>query len=470
MTTTQAPERFDPALRNMCVVVVLGAIMTVIDTTIVTIAVHVLGRELDTSLSTIQWVVTGYLLALSMTIPVTGWAVQRFGARTVWITSLVLFIAGSALCGAAWSAGSLIAFRVLQGVGGGLLMPAGQTMLARQAGPRRLARTMAVVSIPAMLAPALGPVLGGLLLEHLSWRWMFVINVPVCAAALLLAARLLPADTGRQPDTELDVRGLIMLSPGLAALIYALAQASEGGAPGEPRVLIGLVAGVVLLAAFAGHALRRADRALVDLRLFADRAFATSVVVLFCYSVAMFGALILVPLYVQIVRGGDTFDAGLLVAPLGAGAAVTAVLVGRITARFGSRKPSVAGILAVLAGLLVYTQVDAETAWLLLAAATFVMGLGHGVVTPLVMAGAYRDLPKAAIPGATVAATIMVRVGSALGAAILAVVLQILMRHAVSVPTGAGGTALAPAFAHSFWWAFGIAAITLLPALLIRDR
>jgi len=460
MTTTQAPERFDPALRNMCVVVVLGAIMTVIDTTIVAIAVHVLGRELDTSLSTIQWVVTGYLLALSMTIPVTGWAVQRFGARTVWIISLVLFIAGSALCGAAWSAGSLIAFRVLQGVGGGLLMPAGQAMLARQAGPGRLARTMAVVSIPAMLAPVLGPVLGGLLLEHLSWRWMFVINVPVCAAALLLAVRLLPADTGRRPDTELDTPGLIMLSPGLAALIYALAQASDGGAPGEPRMLIGLVAGVVLLAAFARHALRRRDRALVDLRLFADQAFATSVGVLFCYSVAMFGTLILVPLYVQIVRGGDTVDAGLLVGPLGAGAAVTALLVGRITARFGSRNPSLVGIVAVLAGLLVYTQVDAETGWPLLAAATFVMGLGHGVVTPLVMAGAYRDLPTAAIPGATVAATIMVRVGSALGAAVLAVVLQILLRHA----------APAPAFAHSFWWAFGFAAITLLPALLIRDR
>ena len=468
MTTTQAPERFDPALRNMSVVVALGAIMTVIDTTIVNVAVHVLGRDLDTSLSTIQWVLTGYLLALSMTIPVTGWAVQRFGARTVWITSLVLFIAGSVLCGAAWSAGSLIAFRALQGVGGGLLMPAGQTMLARQAGPLRMARTMAVVSIPAMLAPALGPVLGGLLLEHLSWRWMFFINVPVCAAALFLAIRLLPADTGRQPDTGLDVLGLIMLSPGLAALVYALAQASEGGAPGEPRVLVGLVVGVVLLAAFAGHALRRADRALVDLRLFADRAFATSVGALFCYSVAMFGALILVPLYVQIVRGGDTLDAGLLVAPLGAGAIVTAVLVGRITGRYGTRNPSVAGILAVLAGLLLYTQVDAETGWPVLVAAMFVMGLGHGLVTPLVMAGAYRDLPKVAIAGATIAATIVIRVGSALGAAILAVVLQILIRRAGSVPTI--GAALAPAFAHSFWWAFGIAAITLVPALLVRDR
>jgi Na+/melibiose symporter-like transporter len=286
------------------------------------------------------------------------------------------------------------------------------------------------------------------------------------------APRRPPAARRHRPSTGhgLDVLGLILLSPGLAALVYALARASEGGAPGEPQVLVGLVAGVVLLTAFAGHALRRADRALVDLRLFTDRAFATSVGVLFGYSVAMFGALILVPLYVQIVRGGDTLDAGLLVAPLGAGAAVTAVFVGRITARFGSRDPSIAGIVAVLAGLLAYTQVDAGTAWLLLAAATFVMGLGHGVVTPLVMAGAYRDLPKAAIPGATVAATIMVRIGSALGAAILAVVLQIFMRHAVSVTAGAGGAALAPAFAHSFWWAFGIAAITLVPALLVRDR
>lgn len=470
MTTTQAPERFDPALRDMSVVVALGGIMTVIDTTIVNVAVHVLGRDLDTSLSTIQWVLTGYLLALSMTIPVTGWAVQRFGTRTVWITSLVLFIAGSMLCGAAWSAGSLIAFRVLQGVGGGLLMPVGQTMLARQAGPERMARAMAVVSIPAMLAPALGPVLGGLLLEHLSWRWMFLINVPVCAAALLLAVRLLPADTARQPRTGLDALGLVLLSPGLAALVYGLAQAGEGAALGGPRVLVGLVTGVVLLAAFACHALRRAERALVDLRLFANRAFATSVGVIFCYSFAMFGALILIPLYEQVVRGGDAFDAGLLVAPFGAGALVTMVLAGRIAGRYGTRNPSIAGILAVLVGLLLYTRVDAATGWPLPAAAAFVMGLGHGVVTPLVMAGAYRDLPKAAIPCATIAATIMVRIGSALGAAILAIVLQVRIRQAIAVSAGQGGAALAPAFAQSFWWVFGIAAATLLPALLLRDR
>jgi EmrB/QacA subfamily drug resistance transporter len=469
MTTTEAPPRFDPALRNTAVAVTLGGIMTVLDSTIMNVAVHVLGRDLHASLSAVQWVITGYVLALATAIPVTGWAAQRFGAKTVWITSLVLFIAGSLLCGAAWSVTSLIVFRVLQGFGGGLLMPVGQTMLAREAGPQRMARAMAVVSVPAMLAPVLGPVVGGLLLEQASWRWMFYLNVPVCAAALLLAMRLLPADGERRADGGPDLRGLLLLSPGLAALVYGLAQVGEGAPLGGPRVLAGLAVGVALLAAFAAHALRRGDRALVDLRLFANRAFAAAVGAIFCYSVAMFGVLILVPLYEQTVHGGDPLDAALLVAPFGLGAMATMPLAGRLTDRYGARKPAVAGILAVLAGALPYTQVGTVTSRPLLVAAVFVMGLGHGAVTPSVMAAAYRDLPRTAIPAATTAANIVVRVGSALGAAILAIVLQILIRASVA---GSGGTAthggaLAPAFGGGFWWAFGIAAAALVPALLI---
>jgi EmrB/QacA subfamily drug resistance transporter len=452
MTTT---TREDAALRRVSLVVAVGAIMTVIDSTIVNVAVHVLGRDLGTSLGTIQWVLTGYLLALSMTIPLNGWALERFGPRAVWLTALSLFLAGSALCGAAWSAGSLIAFRVVQGVGGGLLMPAAQTILALQAGPQRMARAMAVVSIPGMLAPMLGPVLGGLLLDHLSWRWMFLINVPVCAAALLLAVRFLPAARFPAPDAPagtgtpgrppLDIPGLLLLSPGLAILIWGL---SGGGAIPE-------AAGGALLVGFVVHASRRRDRALVDLRLFRERSYATSIGVIFCYSVAMFGTLLLIPLYAQEVRGGDALQAGLLVAPLGAGAIVTMTQAGRISKRFGTRGPAVAGILLVIGGLVAYTRIGAGTAWLWPLGAAFVMGLGHGVVTPLVMAGAYRDLDRRAIPGATVAATILVRLGSALGAAVFALVLPVLSRRE-------GPEA---AFAHSFGWTLVIAALALAPAL-----
>jgi EmrB/QacA subfamily drug resistance transporter len=446
----------------MSVVVALGAIMTALDTTIVNVAVHVLGRDLHTSLSTIQWVLTGYTLALSMTIPVTGWAVDRFGTRPLWITSLALFMAGSVLCGVAWSAASLVAFRILQGVGGGLLMPVGQTMLARAAGPDRMGRVMAVVSIPAMLAPALGPVFGGVLLDHLSWRWMFFVNVPICAAALLLAIRLLPrVDEHRGTAPALDGWGLALLSPGLALLVYALSQAGEDAQVSNPRVYAGLVAGVALLVAFGVRAARRTDRALVDVRLFGRRPFATAVAALFFYSIGMFGVLILVPLYDQTVRGGSALDAGLLTAPLGLGAILTMPLAGRFVDRAGPRIPGIAGVLVVLLGTSAFTTVGSTTALPFLAAAVFVIGLGHGMIIPSLMAGAYRGLPRLSIPNATTAASIMIRVGSALGAAALAVILQIAFRH-TDHPSAA--------FATSFWWALGFTAVSLLPALLVPRR
>ncbi|MEW9533513.1 MDR family MFS transporter [Microbispora sp. NPDC049125] len=476
MTITRAATEFDPALRKTSLVVALGAIMTVLDTTIVNVAVTVLGRDLHSSLATIQWVITGYTLALSMTIPITGWAVERFGAKTMWITSLVLFVGGSVLCGMAWSAGSLIAFRLVQGVGGGLLMPIGQTMLARAAGPARMGRAMAVIAIPAMLAPALGPVLGGLLLDHLAWRWMFYVNVPVCAAALLLAARLLPPDGERATAGRLDTLGLALLSPGLAALVYGLAQAGEGAGPGDARVVWGVAGGLALLAAFVVHSLRSGDRALVNVRLFADRAFGTSAGALLFYSVGMFGMLILVPLYDQVVRGGGTLDAGLLVAPLGVGAILTMPVAGRVTDRYGPKAPGIAGIACVLAGTFAFTLAGASTSLPFLAAALFVVGLGHGLIVPSLTAGAYSGLLPAAIPSATTAATIVIRVASALGSAVLAIVLQILIRSGVP---GSGGTlagaaghpgALADAFAGSFRWAFALLALCLIPALFVPRR
>lgn len=457
--TLQRTETFDPALRKLSLVVALGAIMTVLDSTIVNVAVHVLGRDLHASLSTIQWVITGYLLALSMTIPLTGWATERFGGRTLWLTALGLFIGGSVLCGLAWSAVSLIAFRVLQGIGGGLLMPVGQTMLARAAGPNRLGRVMAVVSIPAMLAPALGPVLGGALLDQLSWRWMFYLNVPVCALALILAIRLLPADGERPADSRLDTRGLALLSPGLALLVYGLAQVGERGRVDSAGALVGLIAGAGLLVAFAVHALRRADRALVDLRLFTDRGFTAAVLALFCYSIGMFGMFILIPLYDQSIRHADTLDAGLLVAPIGVGAILTMPLAGRLADKLGARVPGVAGLLIALAGMAVFTQVGRDPSRWWLTVAAFVIGLGHGLITPSIMAAAYKTLPRTAIPAATTGANIMVRVGAALGAAILAIVLQLRL--------DAAGPHPAPAYAGSFWWAFGFAAIALIPAVLL---
>jgi EmrB/QacA subfamily drug resistance transporter len=478
--TTSSPA-FDPALRRVAIAVLMGAIMTILDSTIVNVAVTTLGREFHTSLSSIQWVLTGYLLALSMTIPLTAWSTERFGAKTMWITSLVLFVAGSVLSGAAWNTTSLIVFRVVQGIGGGLLMPIGQTVLARAAGPQRMGRAMSLISVPAMLAPVLGPVFGGLIVDHLSWRWMFYVNVPVCAMALALAARWIPADSGRGGRVPLDAAGLALLSPGLAALVYGLSEAGNGSGLTGARALGGVVVGLALLSAFAAHALRKAEGPLLDLRMFRHRAFTTAVGALFLYSGAMFGLTVLLPLYFQIAQGESPLRAGLLIAPFGLGAIVTMTVGGRISDRRGARTLSVPGIMVVILASLVYTRIGVGTPQPLLLVTTFVAGLGHGLIAAPVMATIYQGLPRAAVPAATTTANILVRVGSSLGTAVLAIVLQISIRSEIPGASGSladatahrgphTAEALGRAFGHGFWWTAAIAAVALVPALLLPRR
>src|ERR671938_1315502 len=189
-------DRISPHIWRVAVVVILGAIMSVLDTTIVNVALDTLAKDLHSSLDDIQWVVTGYMLPLAAVIPITGWAVSRFGAKRLYLISLVLFTAGSALCGFAWSSGTLIGARVLQGLGGGMIMPIGQMILVRAAGPRNMARIMSAIGVPIILAPVFGPTIGGLLLEHAGWQSIFFVNVPVGVVAAFAAARLLPREAG----------------------------------------------------------------------------------------------------------------------------------------------------------------------------------------------------------------------------------------------------------------------------------
>src|SRR6187455_3511160 len=207
--------KLDRRILTIASVVVLGAIMSILDTTVVNVAINTLARDFDTELSTIQWIVTGYTLALATVIPVTGWAADRFGTKRLYMLSIGLFLAGSALSGAAWSAESLIAFRILQGLGGGMLMPAGMTILTKAAGPHRVGRVMAIIGVPMLLGPILGPILGGWLVDNASWRWIFFINLPIGIVAFIAALRILPKDQP-QVGERFDTLGLFLLSPGLA--------------------------------------------------------------------------------------------------------------------------------------------------------------------------------------------------------------------------------------------------------------
>ncbi len=243
--TPAAEDRIERHVWVVAGVVILGMIMSILDTTIVNVALDTLGRDLHSPIAQIQWVITGYLLALAAVIPITGWAARRFGARQVYLTSLVLFTVGSALCAVANTTTTLVLCRVLQGAGGGMIMPVAQLIMAQVAGPKRMGRVMGVVSMPAMLAPILGPVAGGLILAHLHWSWIFLVNVPIGVLAFVLGWRLVPhTDSGEAG--RLDVLGLALLSGASTAIVYGLSQLGLGSSVGSAKVLVPTLAGLAL--------------------------------------------------------------------------------------------------------------------------------------------------------------------------------------------------------------------------------
>src|SRR5262245_33190689 len=251
-TAAAAPAagRLPRELLSLAYALMPGAVVVGLDATMVNVALETLARDFDTSLATIQWVATAYLLALAMVIPLSGWAVERFGARATWTVAIAVFTVGSALCGVAWSAGSLIAFRIVQGLGGGMIVPVMQTILARAAGPARLPRVMAAIGVPAMLAPVLGPALRGLLVSHATWRLHCSIKLPTCIRSLVLSRHRQMPETRTPAGSRLDVLGLAMLSPALSGLVYGLCQAGTHRTLADPSVLVPIVAALGLLLAF----------------------------------------------------------------------------------------------------------------------------------------------------------------------------------------------------------------------------
>lgn len=447
----------------IAIVVILGMVMSILDTTIVNVALQDLSVELNAPLDEIQWVVTGYMLALAAVIPVTGWAASRYSARKLYIVSLVLFTLGSLACGLAWSSGSLIFARVLQGVGGGMLAPIGQMILVKAAGPRNLPRVMSAIGVPIVLAPVFGPTLGGLLIEHAGWQWIFFINLPVGVLAVAAAVKLLPHDSGDAAAGRLDVLGLVLVATGLVGVTYGLAQSGSAGTLLDGSVIVPFLAGVALIAAFVLRALK-IPRPLLDVRLFANKAFAAASLTTFCLGAALFGAMILMPLYFQIVRGEDAVQTGLLLIPQGVGAAFAMGLSGRVTERLGGGLTALIGGVVTVVATVPFVLLGADTPFVLIALAMIVRGFGIGMSMMPSMTAAFAVLRPDQINHATPQLNVVQRVGGSVGTAILSVALESRIRDA---GVGATPAALADAFGETYVIVLVVTLVALLPTLLL---
>jgi EmrB/QacA subfamily drug resistance transporter len=361
-----------------------------------------------------------------------------------------------------------------------MIMPAGMTILTQKAGPQRVGQVMSVVGIPMLLGPITGPILGGWLVDDVSWRWIFYINVPVGAVALFMAWRILDRDTP-QPAERLDLPGLVFLSPGLASLIYGLATGAEKGSFSSATVLITTGVGALLVAAFLVRALKAANP-LIDVRLFKRRSVATASLTLALFGVAFFGAMLLLPLYFQTVRGESALATGLLLIPQGVGAMVTMPIGGQLTDRIGPGRVVMVGIPLILVGMFGLTQVSADTSYWMLGGAFFVLGLGMGLTMMPTMSAAMQTLGHDEVPRASTALNIIQQVAGSIGTAAISVVLTNEM--ADRLPGGGGGLGGAPqdvppevmakllppmaeSFAATFWWALGLLVLAYIPALFL---
>ncbi len=337
---------------------VCGLFMDIMDSTIVNVALPTLVKVFHTTNNTIEWVVIGYLLSLAIWVPASGWVGDRFGTKKTFIFAITMFTLGSALCGVSWNAGSLIAFRLLQGVGGGMMSPVGSAMLYRVFPPRERAKASAFIMVPTMIAPAFGPIVGGWLVTDVSWRWIFYINLPVGLLGLVLAFVCLREHT--EPTAgRLDIRGFVCSGVGLALILLGLSRGPEQGWT-NPSVMLSLAAGVALFAALVIFELR--DTApMLDLRLFVDRMFRNTNLFMFAASGGLIGVLFLLPLFLQELRGLSALQSGLATFPQAIGMILMIQVSTRMYMVVGPKRMMLAGMLGLAVTTALFLRIDLQT-------------------------------------------------------------------------------------------------------------
>lgn len=462
--TPTNPDRVDPEVWRLAFTIIAGALAVMFDTTIVSVAINDLAHELRAPLGTIQWVSTGYLLAMFVTIPIVKWAQSVVGGKRLWIGSLGVFLLGSVLCGLAWDATSLIVFRVVQGVAGGIMMPLMTTLIMQAIRGRNIGKVMSVITLPVALGPIIGPVLGGLLLAGGNWRLLFLVNILFCVVGGWLAFRNLPDDRPSGDRARLDIVGLLLLSPGAAAVIYGLSRIGGDSGFGSVTVLLPILAGLALVGGFVVWALPRGATALVNVRLLSHRPLAASAGLLFLVGTTLYGAMLLLPLFWQQARGEDALGAGLLLIPQGVGSLLSRFVAGSWTDRAGPRWVAFTGFSIVALATVPFAFSTEGTPDLLLMAVLLVRGLGMGTATIPLASAAYLGLDHGDIPNASIIIPIAQQIGGSFGTAAFAMILQ---RAASDAKTP---EAVTHAFGTTFWWSIGFTVLAVPLCLILPGR
>ncbi|MNK27321.1 putative transport protein HsrA [compost metagenome] len=388
--------------------VIVGMFMVILDSTVVNVALPKLVTDFNTTVPIIQWTVTGYTLALSAVIPLAGWMTDRFGAKQIFLVTIALFTLGSVLCSLATSPEQLILYRVIQGLGGGMVAPIGMAMVFRLAPPEKMGSIMGMLGVPMLLAPALGPVLSGYLVEYVSWHWIFLINLPVGILAIIVGVKFLPKFE-RKAVPSLDILGIILAPIAFAMLAYGV---SEGGKSwSSTETLTGLIVGGVALLLFIFVEFRQ-KQPLLELRVFQSSDFTRGIIIAWISQIALFGAILLMPLYLQQVRHYTPLESGLTVLPQALASGLFMPIGGRLFDKIGARPLVIVGLSVITGALFMLSNISVDTASWFIITALIMMGAGMGLsmmaINTHVLQAAPRKLVSRVTPLTTAAQQVMV--------------------------------------------------------------
>ncbi|ALI31962.1 MDR family MFS transporter [Weissella cibaria] len=446
---------------NMAWVLVLGAFAPMLDATMVNIAVNDLARDFGASLSTIQWVITGYVLATAVAVPFAGWLVNRFSGKWVFLVAEIAFGVFSLASALAWNIDSLIVFRLFQGAAAGMLTPLLTTLLVDLAGSAAMGRLMAVVGLPIMLGPILGPVIGGIVLEYASWRWIFYINVPIVILATILIAWKLPTFEAKNRQARFDVVGVTLLAAISSTIIYGIVQASTKGDFTNATTVAYVLAGIALMVVYGVYAHFKGERAILPIRLFTRKNFTAAMVGMVVGGVATNGAMLLLPLFFQNLRGDSVIVAGLSLIPQGVGMLVARPIVGKLIDRIGARYVTIVSLAITLIGTIPFAYFDGKTAYWLVAVILFVRGIGAGGILSPLMTDAFVGGDKRDSGAISVASRTFQNIGGAFGSAVIATIVAGYMTTHTSIAAG---------YQTGFAWTAGLSLLIIIPAVFLTNH
>lgn len=439
--------------RLTAVTVTLAVVMDLLDTTVVNIAVPTLQEEFDAGPGPVQWVVTAYLLAIAVSLPVSGWISRRLGQGRAFLIALGIFGTASALAAVAWSLPALITFRAFQGLGGGLILPIGMAMLFAAFPADQRAKASALITVPAALAPVLGPLIGGWFVQDIGWRWVFWLNVPIALAAIMNGRRL-PGQRPGMPGTRFDGIGLVLVSSGLMLLVLGL----TGTENGSPTALAAIAAAVLLLAAFAARQLRR-EAPLLNVRLLGRREIWSSNLAFLLTSLSYGGLLFLLPLYLQGQRGMSPLESGVVTSLHAVGILLATPFSTRFTRRRGPTAPLATGLSIMVAGAAALALTASGGPEWMTAASIFVAGAGFGTTIIPLQTATVTGLEGAELSDGSTIVNMARQIGMALGVAVAAALLHTVLK-AAGPDTG---------YAGGFFFTAATAALAIVPSILFQD-